>query len=68
MKTPHRTIAIVCLMSLCSPLSAADAAKNKKKSYPPRPKMVWLDLGDAAPDFKLPGIDGKDHAKLVLKQ
>ena len=58
MKTLHGTIVIVCLMFLRSSPVAGGA---EKKSYPPRPRITGLKIGDAAPDFKLPGTDGKDH-------
>ena len=58
MRTPHRTIAIVCITFLCLSLVAHG---EEKKTYPPQPRITGLNIGDAAPDFKLPGIDGKDH-------
>ena len=47
--------------------AAPTQPKAKAKSYPPRPKVVDLSIGDAAPDFKLPGVDGKTHALAEYK-
>lgn len=42
---------LFCLLAVCSSLSAAPAG------YQPTP----LEQGASAPDFTLPGVDGKDH-------
>ncbi|MDP6634193.1 MAG: thioredoxin family protein [Phycisphaerae bacterium] len=39
----------------------------KPKAYPPYPKVIGLGIGDAAPDFKLPGVDGKTHTLAEYK-
>jgi len=40
----------------------APTTQPKAKAYPPYPKVTGLNIGDPAPDFKLPGVDGKTHA------
>jgi len=35
--------------------------KKKEKKYPEYQRPAFLDQGDAAPDFSLPGVDGKTH-------
>jgi thiol-disulfide isomerase/thioredoxin len=45
----------------------APATQPKAKAYPPYPKVVGLSIGDAAPDFKLPGVDGKTHTLAEYK-
>ena len=61
-------LAAVAAATLVFTASAAPAADKsaattqpKAKAYPPYPKVVGLSIGDAAPDFKLPGVDGKIH-------
>jgi peroxiredoxin len=63
-----RFASLVLVVSLCTPtISAIFAAPGSSKEAKP------LAIGDAAPDFNLPGVDGKDyslqsfaHAKLLL--
>ena len=54
-----------------APPPAADkpaaTTQPKAKAYPPYPKVVGLNIGDAAPDFKLPGVDGKTHTLAEYK-
>jgi len=45
----------------------AATTRPKAKAYPPYPKVVGLSIGDAAPDFKLPGVDGKTHTLAEYK-
>ena len=60
-------IAAVMLTLATAGASAADKApaksepKPEAKKYPPYPTVARLQIGDAAPDFKLPGVDGKTH-------
>jgi thiol-disulfide isomerase/thioredoxin len=58
-------IAIVALVFVAPGTWAADkpaaTTQPKSKSYPPYPKVIGLRIGDAAPKFKLPGVDGKTH-------
>src|SRR6476619_1296172 len=56
-----RIISIAVLTaSLCPIVSAAPTTK-KASSHDGPPDMHELNIGDAAPDFSLPGIDGKTH-------
>src|SRR5437660_849421 len=61
MKRATRTMKLTALaMSLCLCASAADPPKAKKSAteavkYPP------LAIGAQAPDFRLPGVDGKTY-------
>ena len=47
--------------------AAAPTTQAKARSYPPYPKVIGLKIGDAAPDFKLPGVDGKTHTLAEYK-
>ena len=62
--TQNRTV-IVALCLCVSLLYAADTPETKpaspEKKYPERPVLNYLDMGDAAPDFSLPGVDGKTY-------
>lgn len=55
---------------LCGTLFAAEAPPSVKKSGKPNPAEVVRDLkiGDNAPDFSLPGIDGKTHTLADYKE
>lgn len=64
-----KLLAIVTVVAGCAaaalPVSGADKGdkaadkvpKPKAKTYPEYPKTARLEIGDAAPDFKLPGGD-----------
>ena len=58
-------VAVAMLVFAAPAAPAADkpaaTTQPKAKSYPPYPKVIGLSIGDAAPDFKLPGVDGKIH-------
>ena len=64
-------VAAATLVSVASAVRAADkpaaATQPKAKAYPPYPKVARLSIGDAAPDFKLPGVDGKTHTLAEYK-
>ncbi|MDP6546724.1 MAG: thioredoxin family protein [Phycisphaerae bacterium] len=68
---PLAAIAVAMLVFTASPAPAADktapATQPKTKAYPPYPKVIGLSIGDAAPDFKLPGVDGKTHTLAEYK-
>ena len=56
------------VIALLAPLTVATAAETKKTEV-----IHDLKIGDGAPDFSLPGIDGKTHtlreyAKAVKRQ
>lgn len=53
---------MVMLGFLIASISLYTAAAQIVKDYPDQPKLSKLVLGDQPPDFKLPGIDGKDHS------
>ncbi|MCP4375013.1 MAG: thioredoxin family protein [bacterium] len=62
---PLVAIAIAALVFVAAGAWAADkpaaTTQPKAKSYPAYPKVTGLSIGDAAPKFKLPGVDGKTH-------
>ena len=67
-------LAAVAAVTLAFAAPAAPAAEKtapttqpKAKAYPPYPKVIGLSIGDAAPDFKLPGVDGKTHTLAEYK-
>jgi len=63
-------LALAAALMLSAGAQAADKSattKPKAKKYPPYPKIVGLRIGDKAPDFKLPGVDGKDHTLAEYK-
>ena len=43
-------------------------AKPKAKTYPDHPNVARLNIGDPAPDFTLPGVDGQTHTLSEYKQ
>ena len=67
---PVIVAAAVAAFALVLPIALAAEAPTtqpKAKSYPPDPKLARLSIGDAAPDFKLPGVDGKTHTLAEYK-
>ncbi len=65
-------VAAVLMLAFVAPAAwAADkpepATQPKAKAYPPYPKVVGLNISDPAPDFKLPGVDGKTHTLAEYK-
>jgi thiol-disulfide isomerase/thioredoxin len=64
-------IAAATLGFAAPPAPAADkpaaTTQPKTKAYPPYPKVANLSIGDAAPEFKLPGVDGKTHTLAEYK-
>ena len=69
----HFAIMTVVAAGLCAalPVSGAEtpARKDAKaKAYPEYPNIARLDIGDAAPKFAMPGVDGKMHALADYKR
>jgi len=65
----YRLATVVAVLAACiSAASAKEAPTTKPKPYPPFPKITGLRIGDAAPDFKLPGVDGKTHTLAEYKE
>lgn|GEM_PF-2298355 len=67
-------LAVVAAATLGFAASTAPSANKpaattqpKTKGYPPYPKLVSLNIGDAAPGFKLPGVDGTIHTLAKYK-
>jgi thiol-disulfide isomerase/thioredoxin len=61
----------VSALLLSSGLQAADKPKPttqpKAKKYPAYPQVTGLSIGDPALNFKLPGVDGKNHTLAEYK-
>ena len=55
------TIAAGSVLAGAGTRGAETAGQAKTKVYPDYPNIARLEIGDAAPDFKLPGVDGKMH-------
>jgi thiol-disulfide isomerase/thioredoxin len=56
-----RAAAFACLLSLFTPNAVFAAVVGRTGPAPDAPSQAELKIGDAAPDFNLPGIDGKNH-------
>ena len=52
---------ILCLSVLTAPCATFAAASVRTGPAPEAPSQTELKIGNAAPDFNLPGIDGKNH-------
>ena len=62
--SPTRTLAAFVLLLGASPVVLAEETRPAKKSQPQAQVdgVQDLKIGDTAPDFSLPGIDGKSHS------
>jgi len=47
--------------------SQAGAKPASGDAYPPYPRVLKLEAGEAAPDFSLPGADGKTYSLASFK-
>jgi thiol-disulfide isomerase/thioredoxin len=68
-----KTLVPLGVLALAAPLGLTAATIARTGPAPDAPSQVELQIGDTAPDFNLPGIDGKNHtlatygsAKLLL--
>jgi len=67
----QRLIATVTLLLVLTTVQGADTKKTAapKRSGPPaEPGLAELQIGDPAPNFSLPGIDGKNHTLTDYQQ
>jgi len=70
MKNTMMTLTVMAGIALsgAGAQGAEAAGKGQAKTYPDYPEVARLEIGDAAPDFKLPGVDGKTHTLAEYKK